>query len=257
MFSPTWRCDAGSTSWVRPGNPGWQQSTAFSVAVAGAEPVADEIDVEFVKRVQTVLQGRDPPTSPYPRIVLLRSSVSRADEPSLLRKLTRSLSTDRLDRRLERESAGSVRCLAPVAGQRPFRHDPSRSPRSPLPSFLFSRGFSRGPGYVDNARLGRSQGSNRHSPARRTGDRLIRRVSRRVGASEGLDDRARVRGRVVRGDPARAHDPPRRPRIDGAVDVCGFVADPTRHAGQHQRRARLCKRVSTSRIAVLWGGRLT
>lgn len=76
MFSPTWRCDADSTRWLRPGNLGWQQSTAFSVPVAGAEPVADEIDVEFVERVQTVLQGRDPPTSPYPRIALLRSSVS-------------------------------------------------------------------------------------------------------------------------------------------------------------------------------------
>lgn len=94
MFSPTWRCDADSTSWVRPGNLGWQQSTAFSVPIVGAEPVADEIDVEFVQRVQTVLQGRDSPTSPYPRIPLLHSSVSRLTDLSQLRELTHSLSSD-------------------------------------------------------------------------------------------------------------------------------------------------------------------
>lgn len=245
MFSPTWQCDANSTSWVRPEKLGWQQSTAFSVPVAGTEPVADEIDVEFVKRVQTVLQGRDPPTSPYPRISLLRSSVSREKGPFSLRTLTCSLTSDWHDRRLEREPPGAVRCLAPVAGQRHLWDDLSRSSRSPLSSFLFSCRLSRDPFHLDNARFGGFQGSNRHRSARRTGDRLIRRVIRRVDATEGLDDRARVRGRVVRGDPTRADYSPRRTRIYGTLGVCGFVADSTRHAGQHQRRARLCKRVST------------
>ncbi|GAA5866902.1 hypothetical protein JCM3774_004598 [Rhodotorula dairenensis] len=73
LISPTWRCAVDPTSWRRLGCLGWQQSTALSVPVTGATP-NDEADVDFVKRVQTVLQGRDPPTAPFADIPLLQSS---------------------------------------------------------------------------------------------------------------------------------------------------------------------------------------